>query len=129
MAEGGGTDVCTPRTGICAPQPPVCAPPIGICAPQSSVCAPYAGVCAPPLVYAPLSQPYAPAAIPTIQSAAMWQGCGSHRGQSKSRFTLSKVNKTLILIGHDGRTNGRDGWTDAHTILVYPTDNVGELRG
>jgi hypothetical protein len=31
--------------------------------------------------------------------AAMWQRCGSHRGQSKSRFTLFKVNKTLTLIG------------------------------
>jgi hypothetical protein len=31
--------------------------------------------------------------------AAMWQRCGSHHGQSKSRFTLFKVNKTLTLIG------------------------------
>jgi hypothetical protein len=29
----------------------------------------------------------------------MWQRCGSHRGQSKSRFILFKVNKTLTLIG------------------------------
>jgi hypothetical protein len=80
--------------------------------PQSSVFAPLP-------TYAPLSQPYAPATTPTIQRgsdvAAMWQQRGSHRGQSKSRFTLSKVNKTLTLIGRtqtlleviDGRTDGR----------------------
>jgi hypothetical protein len=49
--------------------------------------------------------------------AAMWQQCGSHRGQSKSRFTLSKVNKMLTLIRRtwtlldvtDGRTDETNG--------------------
>jgi hypothetical protein len=39
-----------------------------------------------------------------------WQRCGSHRGQSKSRFTLSKVNKMLTLIG---RTQSLSDVTDA----------------
>jgi hypothetical protein len=74
-------DVCAPRAGVCAseaatcaPQPAVCAPPtsvcvppIAICAPQSSVCTPYVGICTPPPAYAPLNQPYVPAATPTIQ--------------------------------------------------------------
>jgi hypothetical protein len=45
--------------------------------------------------------------------AAMWQRCGSHRGQSKSRFTLFKVNKTLTLIGRTWTLSDvTDGWTD-----------------
>jgi hypothetical protein len=50
--------------------------------PSASECAPQPAVCA-------RSNPDHPT----------WQRCGSHHGQSKSRFTLSKVNKTLILIG------------------------------
>jgi hypothetical protein len=52
----------------------------------------------------------------------MWQRCGSHRGQGKSRFILSKVNKTLTLIGRTRTlsdvTDGRDGRTDAQTTLL-----------
>jgi hypothetical protein len=70
--------------------------------PSASVCAPQPTVCAH-------SNPDHP----------MWQRCGSHRGQSKSRFILSKVNKTLTLIGWtrtlsdvtDGRTDETDGQT------------------
>jgi hypothetical protein len=76
---------------------------------------PSASVCAPqPAVYA-WSNPNHPT----------WQRCGSHRGQGKSRFTLSKVNKTLTLIGgHEPyrtwRTDGRDGRMDAQTTLHAP---------
>jgi hypothetical protein len=73
---------------------------------SASVCAPQPAVCAP-----------------TIQRgsyvAAMWQQCGSHRGQSKSRFTLSKVNKTFTLIGRTWTLSDlTDGQTDAQTTLV-----------
>jgi hypothetical protein len=70
---------------------------------------PSASVCAPqPAVYA-WSNPDHPT----------WQRCGSHRGQSKSKFTLSKVNKTLTLIRRTRTlsdvTNERTDETDART--------------
>jgi hypothetical protein len=85
-----------PSASICVPLPAKCAP-------QSSICAPYAGVCAPQSAVCARNNLDHPT----------WQRCGSHRGQSKSKFTLSKVNKTLTLIGRtrtlsdvtDGRTN------------------------
>jgi hypothetical protein len=68
--------------------------------PSASVCAPQPAVCSH-------SNP----------NHLTWQWCGSHCGQSKSRFTLSKVNKTLILIGRtrtlSDMTDGQDGRTDA----------------
>jgi hypothetical protein len=63
--------------------------------PSASVCTPQPTVCA-------RSNPDHPT----------WQRCGSHRGQSKSRFTLSKVNKTLTLIG---RTRTLSDVTDGRT--------------
>jgi hypothetical protein len=86
--------------------------------PSASVCAPQPAICA-------RSNP----------DHSTWQRCGSHRGQSKSRFTLSKVNKTLTLIGRirtlsdvtDGRTNGRDGRTDAQTTLDVPTEDARDV--
>jgi hypothetical protein len=70
---------------------------------------PSASVCAPqPAVYA-WSNPDHPT----------WQRCGSHREQSKSKFTLFKVNKTLTLIGRTRTlsdvTNGRTDETDGRT--------------
>jgi hypothetical protein len=60
----------------------------------------------------------------------MWQRCGSHRGQSKSRFTLFKVNKTLTLIGRTRTlsdvTDGRTDETDAQTTLPAE-DGAGEV--
>jgi serine/threonine protein kinase len=45
-----------------------------------------------------------------------WQRFGSHRGQSKSKFILSKVNKTLTLIGKTQTLwNVTDGQTDERT--------------
>jgi hypothetical protein len=71
---------------------------------------PSANVCAPqPAVYA-WSNPDHPT----------WQRCGSHRGQGKSRFILSKVNKTLTLIG---RTRTLSDVTDGRTDRC--TDNPG----
>jgi hypothetical protein len=70
--------------------------------PSASVCAPQPAICA-------RSNPDHPT----------WQRCGSHRGQSKSRFTLSKVNKTLTLIGRTRTvsdvTDGQMDETDART--------------
>jgi hypothetical protein len=119
MAEGKAqTAEVGARMAKGAPQPTVCTPPTAVCAPQSFICAPYAGVSAPqPIVCAPSNPDH-----PT------WQQCGSHRGQSKSRFTLSKVNKTLTLIrrtrtlsdvtdGRDKRMDKQDRWTDAQTTL------------
>jgi hypothetical protein len=105
MAEGKAqTAEVGARMAEGAPQPTVCTPPTAVCAPPSIVCAP--------------SNPDHPT----------WQQCGSHRGQSKSRFTLSKVNKTLTLIrrtrtlsdvtdGRDKRMDKQDRWTDAQTTL------------
>jgi hypothetical protein len=69
-------------------------------------CMSWGGVCAPQLAVCACNNPDHPT----------WQRCGSYRGQSKSRFTLSKVNKTLTLIGRT-RTlsdvmDGRDGCTN-----------------
>jgi hypothetical protein len=81
----------------------VCAPPTGVCAPQPAVCA-----------CSNLNHP-------------KWQRCSSHRGQSKSIFTLSKVNKTLTLIGRTRTlsyvTDGRDGQTHRRT------DNPANSKG
>jgi hypothetical protein len=63
---------------------------------------PSANVCAPQPTVCPRSNPDHPT----------WQRCGSQHGQSKSRFTLSKVNKTLILIG---RTRTLSDVTHART--------------
>jgi hypothetical protein len=70
---------------------------------------PSASVCTPqPAVYA-WSNPDHPT----------WQRCGSHRGQGKSKFTLSKVNKTLTLIGRTRTLSDvTDKRTDAQTTLV-----------
>jgi hypothetical protein len=74
---------------------------------------PSANVCTPqPAVYA-WSNPDHPT----------WQRCGSHRGQSKSRFTMSKVNKMLTLIG---RTRTLSDMTDGQThrqpcLCTYPS--------
>jgi hypothetical protein len=76
------TSICAPYTSVCAPQPTVCALPTGVCTLPTGICAPQLAVCAP-------SNPDHPT----------WQRCGSHCGKSKSRFTLSKVNKMLTLIG------------------------------
>jgi hypothetical protein len=86
-------------------------PSASVCAPQSAVCAPYASICAPqPAVYA-RSNPDHPT----------WQRCGSHHGQSKSRFTPSKVNKTLTFIERtrtlSNMTDERMDETDAQTTL------------
>jgi hypothetical protein len=70
---------------------------------------PSANVCAPQPAICTHSNPDHPT----------WQRCGSHRGQSKSRFTLCKVNKMLTLIGRtrtlsdvtDGQTDEMDGRT------------------
>jgi hypothetical protein len=59
-------------------------------------------VCTPLTMYAPLYQHMRPSVNhmrPNNPDHPTWQRCGSPRGQSKSRFTLSKVNKTLTLIG------------------------------
>jgi hypothetical protein len=86
------------------PSANVCAPPTGVYVPPPAVCAPQ------PAVWA-RSNPDHPTG----------QQCGSHHRQSKSKFTLSKFNKTLTLIGRDGRMDGRDetdGRTDAQTTLL-----------
>jgi hypothetical protein len=70
-------------------------------------------------------RPSASRMCPSNPDHPMWQRCNRHYGQSKSRFILSKVNKTLTLIGRtrtlsdmtDGRMdemNGQDE-TDGHT--------------
>jgi hypothetical protein len=110
--------LCAPEAAVCTPQPAVCAPQSSICAPYIGICAPPTGVCAPQPAVCACSNPDHPT----------WQRCGSHRGQSKSKFTLFKVNKTLILIGRtrtlsdmtDGQTDETDQRkheTDRRTIL------------
>jgi hypothetical protein len=90
------------------PSTSVCAPPTGICAPQPAICA--------------RSNPDHPT----------WQRCGSHHGQSKSRFILSKVNKTLTLIGRTQTlsdvTDETDGRTDRRTNNPAPRRRGGDLR-
>jgi hypothetical protein len=91
-------------------------PSASVCAPQSDVCAPYASICAPPTcVCAPQPAVYAW----SNPDHPTWQRCGSHRGQGKSRFTLSKVNKTLTLIGRTQTLSDvTDGQTNAQTTLL-----------
>jgi hypothetical protein len=83
---------------------------------------PFASVCAPQPAVCARSNPDHP----------MWQRCGSHRGQSKSRFILSKVNKTLTLIGQtrtlsdvmDRQTDKTDGRTHRQPCLHALTDSM-----
>jgi hypothetical protein len=76
--------------------------------PSSSVYTPSTGVCTPPPAVCARSNPDHPT----------WQRCGNHHGQSKSRFILSKVNKTLTLIG---RTRTLSDVTDTQTTLAKRT--------
>jgi hypothetical protein len=96
VREGARTAEVGARMAEGAPQPTVCTPPAAVCTPQSSVCAPYAGVCTLPTG---VCAPQPAVCAPNNPDYLTWQRCGSHRRQSKSKFTLSKVNKTLILIG------------------------------